>query len=50
LRLSKDDENDQTPLEEKLDKLANLIGKGGILFAIATFVVLVAGWLIRKCN
>jgi Ca2+-transporting ATPase len=48
MRLTEEDEDDQTPLEEKLDNLAKLIGKGGILFSIATFVVLLIGWLIRK--
>ncbi|KAL0476664.1 10 TM domain-containing transmembrane protein [Acrasis kona] len=49
LRLNEsDDDDDQTPLEEKLDNLAKLIGKGGIIFAIATFVVLLAGFLIQK--
>jgi uncharacterized membrane protein len=50
MRLTEDDEDDQTPLEEKLDNLAKLIGKGGILFSIATFIVLLVGWLIRKSN
>jgi len=49
MRLNEDDDDDdQTPLEEKLDNLAKFIGKGGILFAVATFIVLLAGFLIQK--
>jgi Ca2+-transporting ATPase len=48
LKLTGDDEDDQTPLEEKLDGLAALIGKAGVGFAVATFLVLAAGWLITK--
>ena len=43
-----DDEDDKTPLEDKLDHLATLIGKFGVGFAVATFVALMAGWLIKK--
>ena len=43
-----DDDDDKTPLEAKLDKLATLIGKFGVGFAVATFLVLLAGWLIKK--
>lgn len=47
-KLTSDDEDEQTPLEEKLDGLAALIGKAGVGFAVATFLVLAAGWLIKK--
>ncbi|KAL9656250.1 hypothetical protein ABK040_007865 [Willaertia magna] len=43
-----DDDDNKTPLEDKLDKLATLIGKFGVGFATATFLVLLAGWLIKK--
>mmetsp|Transcript_1653 Transcript_1653/g.5749 ORF Transcript_1653/g.5749 Transcript_1653/m.5749 type:complete len:1123 (-) Transcript_1653:239-3607(-) len=39
---------ESTPLEEKLDDLAALIGKIGVLFATITFVVLLIGFVIKK--
>jgi magnesium-transporting ATPase (P-type) len=42
------DEDSQTPLEEKLDGVAKTIGKIGIAFGILTFLVLLAGFIIRK--
>ncbi|EFC45475.1 P-type II calcium ATPase [Naegleria gruberi] len=47
-KITADDEDDKTPLEAKLDDLATLIGKFGVGFAVATFCVLMAGWLIKK--
>jgi len=47
-KLTSDDDDEQTPLEEKLDGLAALIGKAGVGFAVATFLVLTVGWLIQK--
>jgi Ca2+-transporting ATPase len=41
-------DDSQTPLEEKLDGVAKTIGKIGFAFGILTFVVLLAGFLIRK--
>jgi Ca2+-transporting ATPase len=47
-KLTADDDDDKTPLEEKLDRLATLIGKAGVGFAVVTFLALTAGWLITK--
>lgn len=47
-KLTSDGDDEQTPLEEKLDHLAGLIGKAGVGFAVATFAVLTIGWLIQK--
>ncbi|KAG2381575.1 hypothetical protein C9374_005959 [Naegleria lovaniensis] len=46
--INKSDEDKKTPLEEKLDRMASWIGKFGVGFAIATFLILLLGWLIRK--
>ena len=35
-----------TPLQEKLDVLANQIGNGGIAAAICTFLAMVGVWVI----
>lgn len=40
--------DNETPLQQKLSSLADLIGKFGILFAIATFLISIVGWLITK--
>lgn len=39
---------ESTPLEEKLDNLAALIGKIGVLFATFTFIILLIGFVIKK--
>lgn len=41
-------ESQNTPLEEKLDTLAGQVGKAGVFFAVATFLVLTIGWLVKK--
>ncbi|KAL0483361.1 calcium-transporting ATPase, plasma membrane-type [Acrasis kona] len=41
-------DNESTPLEEKLDRVAKNIGKIGIFFGIITFLVLLIGFIIRK--
>ena len=43
-----DEDKGATPLEEKLDKLSVNIGKVGIAFAVATFLVLLLGYWIKK--
>jgi Ca2+-transporting ATPase len=48
-KLTEDDgEEDETPLQEKLSSLAELIGKIGVVFAVLTFQFLTIGWLIAK--
>lgn len=47
-KMNEDDEDDETPLEQKLDTLAGLIGKVGIGFAVVTVIILIAVWLIKK--
>jgi P-type Ca2+ transporter type 2C len=43
-----EEEEDETPLQEKLSSLAELIGKIGVIFAVLTFQFLTIGWLIAK--
>lgn len=38
----------ETPLQTKLDALAALIGKTGVICSVATFLVLTIGWLVKK--
>ncbi|CAN1274439.1 Calcium-transporting ATPase 1, partial [Linum perenne] len=40
--------DDETPLQVKLNGVANLIGKIGLFFAVVTFAVLVQGLFTRK--
>jgi len=40
--------DNETPLQKKLSSLADVIGKFGILFALATFLISIVGWLITK--
>lgn len=41
---------EKTPLEKKLYKFATAISIIGVSAAVFVFVVLVLGWLFRKCN
>jgi Ca2+-transporting ATPase len=47
-KMNEDDDDDETPLEQKLDRLAGLIGKVGVGFAVTTVIVLIVVWLIKK--
>jgi P-type E1-E2 ATPase len=43
-------EQEDTPLQEKLDALAIFIGKIGITAATLIFIISCIGWLITKCK